>query len=83
MLKEEWGKKMLRLHSVVTREHTELLESAYRDKVMSWVKKMVAKQQMRDLARIQAESVSFFKRKVCRPFLREIFSGYYTVFYTI
>ena len=62
VLKEEWGKKMLRLHSVVTREHAELLESAYRDKVMNWVKKMVAKQQMRDLARIQAESVSFLSR---------------------
>lgn len=58
VLKLEWGMKMLRLHSVVTQGHAELLESAYKDKVMSWVRKMVAKQQMRDLARMQAESVS-------------------------
>lgn len=59
MLKLEWGRKMLRLHSVMTKEHAELMESAYKDKILSWVKKMVAKQQMRDLARQQAESVSF------------------------
>ena len=58
VLKLEWGKKMLRLHSVMTKGHAELLESAYKDKVLSWVRKMVAKQQMRDLARMQAESVS-------------------------
>ena len=57
VLKMEWGMKMLRLHSVMTQGHAELLESAYKDKVMSWVRKMVAKQQMRDLARMQAESV--------------------------
>ena len=57
VLKLEWGMRMLRLHSVVTQGHSELLESAYKDKVMSWVRKMVAKQQMRDLARMQAESV--------------------------
>ena len=57
VLKLEWGMRMLRLHSVVTQGHAELLESAYKDKVMSWVRKMVAKQQMRDLARMQAESV--------------------------
>jgi hypothetical protein len=57
VLKLEWGLRMVRLHSVVTQGHAELLESAYKDKVMSWVRKMVAKQQMRDLARMQAESV--------------------------
>ena len=61
VLKLEWGMRMLRLHSVVTQGHAELLESAYKDKVMSWVRKMVAKQQIRDLARMQAESV----RKKC------------------
>ena len=58
VLKMEWGMKMLRLHSVMSQEHAELLESAYKDKVMTWVKKTVAKQQMRDFARMQAESVS-------------------------
>ena len=57
VLKMEWGMKMLRLHSVMTQGHAEVLESTYKDKVLSWVKKMVTKQQMRDLARIQAESV--------------------------
>ena len=61
VLKMEWGMKMLRLHSVMTQGHTELLESTYKEKVLSWVKKMVAKQQMRDLARMQVESV----RKTC------------------
>ena len=59
ILKLEWGKKMLRFYSVVSSEHMKLLESAYKDKVLSWVKKMVAKQQQRDIARMQAESVSF------------------------
>ena len=58
VLKMEWGTKMLRLHSVMTQGHAELLENVYRDKVLSWVRKTVAKQQLRDLARMQAESVS-------------------------
>lgn len=58
VLKLEWGKKMLKLHSVVKAEHVELLESAYRDKVLNWVRKMVAKQQQKDMARMQAEAVS-------------------------
>ena len=74
VLKMEWGMKMLRLHSVMTQGHAELLENAYKDKVLSWVRKMVAKQQMRDLARIQAESVSFSKnKKLLNRYTIEIF----------
>ena len=57
-LKREWGVKMLGARAVTTQNECQWVESLYHDKVMGWAKKMVARQQARDLARQQMESVS-------------------------
>ena len=44
--------------SVSTQQQSALLEEVYADKVLSWARKAVAKQQLRDAARMQLESVS-------------------------
>ena len=49
---------MLGARAITTQSECQWLEDLYRDKVMVVAKKMVAKQQARDLARQQMESVS-------------------------
>lgn len=58
MLKQEWGAGALAVYAVSTQQQCQLLEEVYTDKVLNWAKKAVAKQQSRDLARMQLESVS-------------------------
>lgn len=58
VLKQEWGAGALAVYAVSTQQQCQLLEEVYTDKVLNWAKKAVAKQQSRDLARMQLESVS-------------------------
>lgn len=58
VLRMEWGLRTLVVHSVSTQQQCALLEEVYADRVLSWARKAVAKQQLRDAARMQLESVS-------------------------
>lgn len=58
VLRMEWGLRTLVVPSVSTQQQSALLEEVYTDKVLSWARKAVAKQQLRDAARMQLESVS-------------------------
>lgn len=58
VLRMEWGLRTLVVHSVSTQQQCALLEEVYADKVLNWARKAVAKQQLRDAARMQLESVS-------------------------
>ena len=58
-LKSEWGLKVLNCHFVNTRRLAKDLESIYKERVLRQAKKIVAKMQIRDLARKQAEEVTF------------------------
>ena len=53
----EWGLKTLSVHSISDRRLAKLLEDGYRDKVLTWAKKVVAKQQQREAQRMQTELV--------------------------
>ena len=63
-LKREWGLKVLNEHAITTQRQCQLLEDVYRDKVVGVARKWVAKQQSRDLARMQMENVSSFRSKL-------------------
>lgn len=56
-LKVEWGMKVLNCHAINTRRLAKDLESLYKERVLRQAKKIVAKMQLRDLARKQAEEV--------------------------
>ena len=58
ILKSEWGLKILGVHVIGTRKDLRVLEDAYREKVYNWSRKKVAKQQSREYARMQMETVS-------------------------
>ena len=58
VLRMEWGLRTLVVYSVSTQQQCALLEEVYADKVLNWARKAVAKQQLRDAARMQLESVS-------------------------
>ncbi len=57
-LKREWGVRALDQHAIATAKQCQQLEEAYKENVMGMARKLVAKQQLRELARIQMENVS-------------------------
>ena len=57
MLKREWGLRALGVHTVASADECLRLEVAYADKVLVWARKIAAKQQLRDLTRMQEEAV--------------------------
>jgi len=57
-LKLEWGLKMLNTRNIHSKKDLKIIEENYQAKVYSWARKWVAKQQSRELARAQMESVS-------------------------
>ena len=56
-LKIEWGLKVLNCHTINTKRLVKDLEAIYKERIMRVSKKIVAKIQMRDLARKHAEEV--------------------------
>ncbi len=57
-LKVEWGSKVLGLKAIKNKNELMVVEDAYRNRVYNWARKWVAKQQMRELSRMQIETVS-------------------------
>ncbi len=55
----EWGLKVLGKRAIKNDKDLAVVESAYRAKVFNWAQKWVAKQQRRELTRMQMETVSF------------------------
>lgn len=56
-LKVEWGLKVLNCHSISTRHLAKDLDAIYKERVLRVARKAVAKMQMRELVRKQAEEV--------------------------
>ena len=68
-LKVEWGLKVLGSKAIKNKIELTVVEDAYRNRVYNWARKWVAKQQIRELNRMQIETVSnwifhvtFFKK---------------------
>ncbi len=57
-LKVEWGLKVLGSKAIKNKIELTVVEDAYRNRVYNWARKWVAKQQIRELNRMQIETVS-------------------------
>ena len=57
VLKNEWGLKILGVWGICTQKQCKLLEDAYRDKVFSIAKTVVAKKQATEMVKLQMENV--------------------------
>ena len=58
-LKVEWGLKILGSKAIKNKIELTVVEDAYRNRVYNWARKWVAKQQIRELNRMQIETVSY------------------------